>query len=57
MVLTPGVALVMGIRDFINADYLSGTIRLIDAVLIAGSLAVGVGFTYTVWRAVTGVVL
>ena len=57
MVLTPGVALVMGIRDFINADYLSGTIRLIDAVLIAGSLACGVGFTYTLARVLGGVVL
>ncbi|MGN0975297.1 MAG: threonine/serine exporter ThrE family protein, partial [Gemmiger sp.] len=38
MVLTPGVALVMGIRDFINGDYLSGTIRLINALFIAGCL-------------------
>lgn len=57
MVLTPGVALVMGIRDFINADYLSGTIRLIDAVLIAGSLACGVGFAYTLARDALGVLL
>ena len=42
MVLTPGVALTMGIRDIINADYLSGAIRLLDAVLIAGSIACGV---------------
>ena len=38
MVLTPGVALTMGIRDIINADYLSGTIRLFDALLCAGCL-------------------
>ena len=55
MVLTPGVALVMGIRDFINADYLSGTIRLISALLTAGSLAFGVGFTYTLMRLLPGV--
>ena len=42
MVLTPGVSLTMGIRDILNADYLSGAIRLLDAVLIAGSLACGV---------------
>ena len=43
MPLTPGIALTMSIRDFINGDYLSGTIRLIDALLIAGSIACGVG--------------
>ena len=35
MVLTPGVALTMGVRDILNGDYL-------DAVLIAGSIACGV---------------
>ena len=47
MVLTPGVALTMGIRDIINSDYLSGTIRLVDALLVAGCLAVGVTLGYT----------
>ena len=42
MVLTPGVALTMGVRDILNGDYLSGSIRLLDAVLIAGSIAGGV---------------
>ena len=42
MVLTPGVALTMGVRDILNADYLSGSIRLLDALLIAGSIAGGV---------------
>ena len=42
MVLTPGVALTMGVRDILNGDYLSGSIRLLDALLIAGSLAGGV---------------
>lgn len=54
MVLTPGVALTMGIRDIINADYLSGTIRLFDALLCAGCLACGVALTYMMavsfWR-------
>ena len=42
MVLTPGVALTMGVRDILNGDYLSGSIRLLDALLIAGSIAGGV---------------
>ena len=32
----PGIAFTMGIRDFVQGDYLSGTIRMIDALLIAG---------------------
>lgn len=55
MVLTPGVALTMGIRDIINADYLSGAIRLLSAVLVAGCLAAGVGLTWMVARACWGV--
>ena len=55
-VLTPGVALTMGIRDIINSDYLSGTIRLVDALLVAGCLAVGVTLGYTLLSTVTGVV-
>ncbi len=43
MILTPGVAFTMAIRDFVRSDYLSGTIRLIDAVLVAASLAIGAG--------------
>ena len=56
MGLTPGVALTMGIRDIINSDYLSGTIRLVDALLVAGCLAVGVTLGYTLLSTVTGVV-
>ena len=33
--LLPGVPLTNSIRDFLNGDYLSGTIRMIDAVLVA----------------------
>ena len=40
MILTPGIAFTMGIRDFVHGDYLSGTIRMIDALLIAASIAI-----------------
>ena len=50
MVLTPGVALTMGIRDILNADYLSGSIRLLDAVLVAGSIACGVAIAWLAAR-------
>ena len=32
----------MGVRDILNGDYLSGSIRLLDALFIAGSIAGGV---------------
>ena len=50
MVLTPGVALTMGVRDILNGDYLSGSIRLLDALLIAGSIAGGVVLGWIVAR-------
>lgn len=47
MPLVPGIALTNSIRDFINGDYLSGSIRLIDALLTAFCIAVGVGLVIT----------
>lgn len=47
--LVPGVPLTSSIRDFFNSDYLSGTIRLIDAILIAFCIAIGVGVMLKVW--------
>ena len=55
MILTPGVAMTMGIQDFIRGDYLSGTIRVIDALLIAGSIAGGTGLVLGVYGALAGV--
>ena len=54
MVLTPGVALTMGVRDILNGDYLSGSIRLLDAVLIAGSIACGVVLGWLVMHGLGG---
>lgn len=33
-------------RDFANGDYLSGTVRLLDAVLIGTCLAAGAAVVY-----------
>ncbi len=48
MPLVPGIPLTNSIRDFINSDYLSGSIRLIDALLTAFCIAVGVGIVITI---------
>lgn len=54
MPLVPGIAFTTSIRDFFNADYLSGTIHIIDALLTAFSIAVGVGTVITFYRVFTG---
>ena len=54
MILTPGVAFTMGIRDFVQGDYLSGMIRMIDAVLVAASLACGAGLVLRLWAMTAG---
>ena len=55
MILTPGIAFTMGIRDFVQGDYLSGTIRMIDALLIAASIAIGTGIVLSLAAWLTGV--
>ena len=55
--LVPGVALTTSIRDFLNGDYLSGTIRMIDAVLVACCIALGVGIVLSAFQMLTGITL
>lgn len=54
MPLVPGIALTTSIRDFFNGDYLSGAIHMIDAILTAFCIAVGVGAVITIYRLLTG---
>lgn len=46
--LVPGVAITTSIRDYFNGDYLSGTIHLTDAILVALCIAIGVGSTFQI---------
>lgn len=57
MLLTPGISFTMSIRDFVHGDYLSGTIRMIDALLIAASIAIGAGLVLSLFRLITGVTI
>lgn len=52
--LVPGVALTTSIHDFLNGDYLSGTIRMIDAFLVGGCIAIGVGAVVMTYISLTG---
>jgi uncharacterized membrane protein YjjP (DUF1212 family) len=55
--LVPGIALTTSIRDFLGGDYLSGTIRMIDAFLIGGCIAIGVGVVVMLYMNLTGGVM
>lgn len=52
--LIPGLAFVTGIRDLGNADYISGTVRLLDALLVIFSAALGVGVMMSLIHFFTG---
>lgn len=57
MPLVPGLAFTNGIRDIANGDYLSGPVRMIDAILVFLSIASGVGFVIGIYNMLTGGVL
>ncbi len=49
MPLVPGVAFVNAIRDIADSDFLSGTVRMIDALLVFVYIATGVGLALGVF--------
>ena len=55
--LVPGIALTNGVRDIAGCDYLSGTIRGIEALLIGAAIALGVGFVLGASAALPGVIV
>ena len=57
MALLPGVTITNGVHDMLNADYMSGGARFIEAIVTAVTLAVGIGFGLGLGAAITGGVL
>ena len=57
MIFVPGVAITNSIRDFLSGDMLSGVARLMEALLIAVSLAAGAGVIVKLWGTIGGVFL
>lgn len=43
MILTPGVAITNSLRDIMGGDYISGMARMLEALLTATFIAIGVG--------------
>jgi len=54
MPLIPGIPFVNAIRDIADSDFLSGTVRMIDALLVFVYIAIGVGTTLAVYNNVIG---
>lgn len=55
--LVPGVPFTNGIRDIADGDYISGAVRLLDAILIFLCVAIGVGIMFIIYHRVFGGVL
>lgn len=54
MPLVPGVAFVNAIRDMADSDFLAGTVRMLDALLVFVYIAVGVAITLSAYKMMTG---
>ena len=54
MPLVPGIAFTNGIRDIANGDYISGAVRMLDAILIFLSIAIGMGVMFMIYHTLTG---
>lgn len=55
MVMVPGVAITNAVRDSILGDLLSGLARAAEAIIIAISIAFGVGAILKIWSMIGGV--
>ena len=55
--LVPGLAFITGIRDIGNQDYISGSVRMLDALLTIFSVALGVGLTISFLHRLVGGIL
>lgn len=54
MPLIPGVPFTNAIRDIADGDYISGSVRMLDALLVFFSIAMGVGMVFGVFHQLTG---
>lgn len=52
MILVPGIAITNSLRDIIGGDFVSGLSRMIEAILIAASIAIGVGIMMMILQGV-----
>ncbi len=55
--LVPGLTFTNGIRDLADGDYISGSVRMLDAVLVFMSLGAGAGAVFLAYHHLLGGVL
>lgn len=55
--LIPGVAFVNAIRDLADSDFISGIVRMLDAILVFVYIAIGVGIVLSTYASLFGGVL
>lgn len=54
ILMVPGVAFTNAIRDMADSDYISGSVRMMDAILSFFCIAIGVGFVIALYGTITG---
>ena len=54
MPLIPGVAFVNAIRDIADSDFLSGTVKMINAIMVFVYIAIGVAITFALYNSWIG---
>ena len=54
MPLIPGIPFTNGVRDLADGDYISGSVRLLDAILTFICIATGVGVVISFYHHITG---
>ena len=54
MPLVPGVAITNAVRDTIHGDLVSGASRILDAFIVAASIAAGVGIALSIFNSIYG---
>ena len=57
MPLVPGVPFTNGVRDIADGDYIAGSVRLMDALLVFVCIAAGVGVVITLYNRLAGGIL
>lgn len=54
ILMVPGIAFTNGIRDIADGDYIAGSVRILDAILVFFSAAMGMGFLIALWNYLGG---
>ncbi len=54
ILMVPGVAFTNAIRDMADSDYISGSVRMLDAILVFLCIAMGVGLILSLYSKMTG---